>query len=310
VTLDLNGADVRGAKLSKADLGMPRLREANLREADLREANLGGADLDGANLDGADLRKAILTRANLHEATLRRADLEGVRGAEHAHDLETVRFTSGVCRVDADDLETMRFASIEDTEEPGSAKDAYYFETCYRPWPERWLDWERLRVAGRLPLFGVSYTVLILIPLIFYGLALYNDQIGLVHAWAEQAVTSPDHPLHRLAPLLLERLHPSPLPSQSLLLLISTVLLAVGSTLYTFFSPSRVKEFSRDQWCDQLSRPLLHYWPLAWKHRYIRLVCAACYALGGAGALWVLGTKVWQTALFILEHSTFPWPWR
>jgi hypothetical protein len=88
------------------------------------------------------------------------------------------------------------------------------------------------------------------------------------------------------------------------------VLLAAGSTLYAFFSPSRIKEFSRDQWCDQLGRSLLHYWPLAWKHRYIRLACATCYAFGGAGALWVLGTKVGQTALFILQHSTFPWPWR
>jgi hypothetical protein len=83
----------------------------------------------------------------------------------------------------------------------------------------------------------------------------------------------------------------------------------VGSTLYTFFSPSRIKEFSRDQGCDQLGRSLLHYWPLAWKYRYIRLACAMCYALGGAGALWVIGTKVWQTALFIWKYSTLPWPW-
>jgi hypothetical protein len=168
-------------------------------------------------------------------------------------------------------------------------------------------DWERLRVVGRLPLFGISYTALILIPIVFYSLALYNDKVGLVRAWAAQAVISPDHPLHRFALLLLDRLHPHPLPSQSLLLLVSTVLLAAGSTLYTFFSPSRVKEFSRDQWCDQLGRSLLHYWPLAWKHRYIRLACAACYALGGAGALWVLGTKVGHTALFIVKHSTWPW---
>ena len=145
---------------------------------------------------------------------------------------------------------------------------------------------------------------------VFYGLALYNDKVDLMRAWAEQAATVPNHLLHRLALLALERLHPRPIPSQSFVLLLSTALLAVGSTLYTFFCPSRVKEFSRDQWCDQIGRSLLHYWPLAWKRRYIRLACAVCYALGGAGALWVLGTKVGQTALFILKHSTFPWPWR
>jgi hypothetical protein len=37
---------------------------------------------------------------------------------------------------------------------------------------------------GRLPLFGASYTALILIPIALYGLALYNDNIDLMRAWA------------------------------------------------------------------------------------------------------------------------------
>jgi pentapeptide repeat protein len=268
----------------------------NLYKADLREANLARAPLYRANLVGANLARAILHGATLHGTNLREANLHGanlsaVRGAEHAYGLETVRFipTEGGQGLDA-------------------GNDASYFETCHRPWPERWLDWERLRVVGRLPLFGISYTALILIPIAFYGLALYNDKVELVRAWAEQAMALPDHPWARFAPLVLERLHPRPIPHQSFLLLVSTVLLAAGSTLYTLFSPSRIKEFSRDQWCDQLGRSLLHYWPLAWKHRYIRLTCAACYALGGAGALWVIGTKVWHTAVFIVQHSTWPWP--
>jgi hypothetical protein len=231
-------------------------------------------------LEQALLYEANLRGALLYEAILDEAALGEVHGAYQAGGLETTRLMEG---------------------------DARYFERCDRPWPERRLDWERLRVVGRLPLFGISYTALILIPVVFYGLALYNDKIELVRAWAEQAATAPDHLLHRLALIALERLHPRPIPNQSLLLLVSTVLLAAGSTLYTFFCPSRVKEFSRDQWCDQLGRSLLHYWPLAWKHRYIRLVCAACYALGGFGALWVLSTKLWRTGQFIWRYSTWSW---
>jgi hypothetical protein len=260
---------------------------------DLGGADLRGAWLSTANLGGAKLADADLGRAWLDDANLSRANVDHVRGAEHAYYLETVRFIPG-----------------EGIQALGSSNDALHFEECQRPWPERYMDWERLRIVGSLPLFGVSYTVLILIPIIFYVLALYNDKIELIRAWAEQIVVRPDPPLHRFAPLLLDRLYPRPIPSLSFVLLVSTILLAAGSTLYTFFCPSRIKEFSRDQWCDQLGHSLLHYWPIAWKHRYIRLGCAACYALGGVGALWVLGTKVWQTALFILKHSTFPWPWR
>jgi hypothetical protein len=161
-----------------------------------------------------------------------------------------------------------------------------------------------------LPLFGASYTALILIPILFYGLALYNDQVALVRAWAEQIIVQPDHILHRLASLILVHFHTRPIPQQSLLLLVSTILLAMGSTFYTFFCPSRIKEFSRSQWCDQLGHSLLHYWPLAWRYRYIRLVSAICYTLGGAGALWVISTKVWRILLFILKYSTAPWAWR
>jgi hypothetical protein len=83
-----------------------------------------------ANLQGADLQGAIL-----QEATLGRANLYTIQNVYRAHALETIN---------------LRLYHTSDTE------DALYFETCQRPWPERWLDWERLRVVGRLPLFGAS----------------------------------------------------------------------------------------------------------------------------------------------------------
>jgi hypothetical protein len=163
---------------------------------------------------------------------------------------------------------------------------------------------------GRLPLFGLSYTALILIPIIFYGLAFYNSKVELIRTWAAQVAVLRDHPMHVAAEVIVKHLHTQSIPSLSLMLLGSTVLLAVASTLYTLFCPSRIKEFSCDQWCDQLGHSLLHYRPLAWKHRWIRLICMACYALGGAGALWVIGSKVWRTAVFIVKHSVIPWPWQ
>jgi Pentapeptide repeats (8 copies) len=282
--INLAGGYLRGANLTGTNLTEADLHHANLYEANLASAILAGTDLTGANLCEANLASAYLNWAALYETYLGL-----VRGAHLARSLETVRLTP-----------------TEPTDAANHTTDSIHFEYCDRLWPEQWLDWERLRVVGRLPLFGVSYTVLILIPILFYSLALYNNKVERVRAWAEHIVVLPDSTLPRLAPFVLERLHPCPIPSLSFLLLVSTVLLAVGSTLYTFFCPCRVKEFSRDQWCDQLGHSLLHYWPLAWKYRYLRLACAACYALGGAGALWVLGTKVWQTALFILKHSAFP----
>ena len=52
------------------------LRGANLRGADLRGVNLSSANLRGANLSSADLRGANLTRADLWDADLRGANID------------------------------------------------------------------------------------------------------------------------------------------------------------------------------------------------------------------------------------------
>jgi hypothetical protein len=284
------------------------LREAALSEAVLHEAVLHGAVLHGANLYGADLSGAVLYKTELYRADLREAELDeadlreadlyeallagasmrNARGAYWAHGLETTRLTIPSGK---------------------GATDALYFETCDRLWSERWLDWERLRIVGRLPLFGPSYAILILVMLFFSGLELYNDLVAQVRTWARQLIVQPDHHLDRLASLVLAHLQLHLIPLQSFLLVISTFFLAIGSTLF-LCCPSRVKEFSRDQWCDELGRPLVHYWPVAWKRRPVRLVCAVCYAVGGFGALLLIVMKVWWVLMFILKYSPYSWPWQ
>jgi len=164
------------------------------------------------------------------------------------------------------------------------------------------LDWERLRAAGRLPLFGVSYTALLLIPPFFFGLGLYNDKIVLLREWAKR-IERQNGEHQALAALILERLHTIPLPADALLTLGATVLLALASTLYAIACPSRIKEFSRDQWCDQLGHSTFTYWPLAWRFRWIRVATAAFYLVGGLGAMWVISRKMWHVALFIWRYS-------
>jgi hypothetical protein len=285
----LNGADLRGANLAQADLSQADLRGANLTQVDLTQADLRGANLTQADLTQADLSQANVSWANLREASLSDANLTRLKGAPNAHHLETVKLDS----------------------------DARYFHTCDRTRLDRLLDWERLRIMGRLPLFGASYTALILIPLVFYVFALYNNNVDTMRNMVEEIIAwlgdithqNPaiqENLLHGIREKAQELLSRRPIPSQSLLVLISTVLLAAGSTLYTFFCPSRIKEFSQAQWCDQLRHSLVHYWSLAWQYRWVRYICAACYALGGAGALWVILTKVWRAARFIIENSAMP----
>lgn len=176
-----------------------------------------------------------------------------------------------------------------------------YFDYCIRKLPEKWCDWEKLRIFGKLPLFGASYAALIFIPLFFYFLAIYNDKVDIVKIWAKQTV-SMNHS-DPLALLLIDRLHPLPVPNLSLVLLLSTLCLAIASSIYALVCPSRIKEFSKDQWTDQLGHSLVHYWALSWKYRKTRLTCLCFYIFGGIGVLWVIGNKVFNAAVFIFNNS-------
>jgi hypothetical protein len=162
-----------------------------------------------------------------------------VHGALYAHLLERVRLTS----IDGDH-------TAEGANDAREFGDEYVFFENQR-------NWERLRTVGRLPLFGLSYTALILIPIVFYGLEFYNSKVDLIREWAAQVAAMPDQSMRFAAEITVKHLHTQPIPSFSLVLLGSTVLLAAASTLYTLFCPSRIKEFSCDQWCDQLGRSLL-----------------------------------------------------
>jgi len=86
-SVDLYGADLRGANLTRARLDGTDLIHANLKEAilinadlsgtKLMEAKLEGVKLDGVKLREADLRGTDLSGACLTGANLERADLRG-----------------------------------------------------------------------------------------------------------------------------------------------------------------------------------------------------------------------------------------
>jgi hypothetical protein len=180
--------------------------------------------------------------------------------------------------------------------------DVQYFETVERHWLEERVSWELLRAFGRLPIFGASYFALVAIPIFFYLLDLYNRKVDLLRVWAREQQTAAAG-RSAIASTMLEHLHKEPIPSLSLTAFLSAVLLAVAATVFAVLCPPRIKEFSRSQWRDQFRHPLIHCWPLAWRHRWLRVGCACLYLLGGAGAIWVVGNKLVGAFRYIVENS-------
>jgi len=173
------------------------------------------------------------------------------------------------------------------------------FETIVRPWWNK-IDWELLGVIGRLPLFTASTATLILLPLYFYFLDIYNQHLL---AWKSAlAGSAASSELSEILSKALARLDTLPVPNSSLETLISAILLFVGSVLY-WRCPPRVKQFSHVQWCDQMGQSMLTYWPVAWRYPITRMACALTFGIGGALALWIIGNKLYATVVYILRNS-------
>jgi uncharacterized protein YjbI with pentapeptide repeats len=302
---DLSGVNLADRDFSSCDFSHANLAEACFRATALRSAKFDGCDLQRADMTGADCTAAIFISANLSNACLRNTNLRGSNfsianmcGADISHadfyeaSLADARMEHLRGAPAARNLLTTR---IE--------RPVHYFESAVLSPVDRWLDWETVRIAGRLPLFGASYSALIAIPLFFYGLKIYNDKIALLRHWAEQTRSGTAD--YQMAQTVLDQLHPLPVPALSALLLLSTMCLAIGSTIYALACPSRVKEFSRDQWKYQLGLSIVHYLADAWRGRVWRVAAFVFYFIGGAGAAIVLVSKLVNVARFLLGNQAW-----
>ena len=175
--------DLSSADLSGRDFRSCAFQSANLVNAQLRETNLSGAHFDdcelrGADMTGVDCKETIFERATLTEASLRLANLRGsnfnradLGGADisHADFYETILTDARMERVrGAPAARNLLTTRIE--------RPVYYFESAILSPVDRWLDWQTVRIAGRLPLFGASYSALVAIPL--FILEIYNDKVA------------------------------------------------------------------------------------------------------------------------------------
>jgi hypothetical protein len=165
----------------------------------------------------------------------------------------------------------------------------------------QYASWERLRTFGRLPLFATSLSALVSIPIIFYLLSVYNLQIEHL----KERPLPPDAPGQ--VRHFIDSLQPLALPSLSLWLLASTLLLGIASMIFSSLCPARVREFSLTQWMDEHGKPALHYLADSWSKRWARMIAAPFYLIGGGGTAIILLVKLWNAGEFIWKNSKFGW---
>jgi len=270
---NLRGVTLRSAHLGEADLASAILETADLGRADLAGANLSGANLaranlGGSNLHGANLTRANLTRANLNGADLSEANLKQVMlgGAE----LSGATFYKTILQKTK--LSEIRFELKHPVLHDRS-------ETIQLLWRDKYLNWSWLRAIGRFPLFGVSWTAL-------FASLLTINAIGRLNE----------------TKFIADLEYPIPIPHRMMLILLTSVLLVIGTTIYELMCPNRVKEFSETEWVEKYERPRLQYLAEKLKRRGqgAALFFSAC---GGLLALYLILERLYWAAVYILKGA-------
>lgn len=268
--LDLSGEDLHGLDLARADARGTKFHGANMSDVILRGAILVGAefqatngqrpaglaraDLEGADLTSACLRGCDLTRVNLSGATLTRADLGGA---------DVSLTTWGDANLTFAKLRGVR------VDQPTAFPDQT--ERIRFGRFDRWLRWRWVRFLSDLPIFGFSYGGLI------GALAIGNT----VH-WLNETrfVQDLNYPIE--------------VPPRTLMLLVASLCLALGATVYRVRCPARVREFSETKWVEEMQMPRILWVATDQERRVAQAIAAMLTLVGGAATLGLLIERVWR----------------
>jgi uncharacterized protein YjbI with pentapeptide repeats len=273
VDVNFSGLDLSGADLSFGNFAGSLFCGSNLTEAILHGACLVNTDFTDCDLRGADLASAKLMGANFRRCMIDRCNFDG------AVDLSRTRA-----------LEEVRLSQNENVKAIGSLK----LQTI------DWLiPWHRLRAVGRLPLFTPSYVTTGLLFVYFGMVSYWNEAIGQLydlfvsklHLNAEIVAIFDEIKLQSM------KLLPS---SRSLLLLITTISLGAGATVYLLACPSRVQAFTIDEWEFAHGQPRLQYLASSWQRPKVRVLCALSYAIGGAIGIYLVGYNLTRYLWFAI----------
>lgn len=262
-----------------------------------------GVDFERSTLDQATFRNTTIDHVNFRECNLRLVDFSDSTLKNRCNffeaNLESARFEG------CEGLHTAK--NLEKTDN----RHAYNLDACKLDWQERWFNWEIISGFGRINFLGVSYSALALIIAYVYAVDYYNENVRLLKGWASSVVERSQElseelsdPVEIAATKIHENLYELEPPWEAGWLVTAFGFLAIASTLYQWRCPPVVKEFRAVHWRYALGRPLLHYWPLSWKERWVRIICASCYLAGAIIGIFLVAYKVGWVANYLITHNS------
>jgi hypothetical protein len=268
----LDGLNLSGADLSSSDLSGVSFRGANLTEVDLSFSNVCDGNFSECLLTAANLKGAKVSGAEFSRALIGGANLTLCVGLSRCKHLLSCRLSPGE---DVQGLDDLPFRALDK------------------------ISWGVLRKIGRLRLFVPSYFALTTVLVYFQILGYYDTVAYEIRKFLDKGEIP--QPMGAALSRLLLAFAPEGPTFRSLLVLLSTLSLAVGASLYTFFCPASVQEFTLEQWEHALGRSRFYYVVAGWQSPFARVACALAFLVGGGSGLYLIAYNVTRYTAFLLK---------
>ena len=263
-----------GLQFQDLSMGSLDLSDADLEEATFTKCKLSNAVFENANLKCTSFFDCELQNTSFVNATLKNTIFNNVN-------------LSAAVFGDNPTISRIKQYTLN-----SDVQDSPQYTTSKIPIWDRFMTWEKLRFLRGINIFVPSYAALILSVLYLNSFSVINYAVRKIN---DVVATSPE--LLGIDPL--EFLEPG---VRHFWGLTAFLCLAISSTLF-LACPSRIIDYSREQWESEVKKSSLAYDHTCWSRRWARIPCTVLLVAGGLIAAILLLVFVCSQVDFILNYD-------
>lgn len=141
-------------------------------------------------------------------------------------------------------------------------------------------NWRSVRSVGNFPILGFSWTVFL------SSLFLINTVVAI----------------NQMNPPLFEGMELIPVPHDALWILAGSLLLALGSTIFSVCCPEEVKSFSETEWVYEHKHPRMEYLVRALQRPLWQAVSIITLMSGMLISLWLVGRRIFDAVKYFVPN--------
>lgn len=251
--------------------------------------DLSDADLEGATFTDCKLPNVVFENANLKSASFTNCELQ------NSIYIDAILSNSTFSNVNLNAAEfgdNSTISRIKHISLSSDTKDCPKYGASEIPVWDRVMSWEKLRFLRSINIFVPSYAALIISVLYLNGFSAINYVIRKIN---DVVVKSPE----LLGVEAIEFLEPG---VRHIWVILAFFCLAVAATLF-LACPSRIADYSREQWESDVKKSSLLYDHASWGKRWARIPCSALLMVGGLIAVVLFLVFVCSQVAFVVNYS-------